>query len=113
MELDMSFYRSLLEKKGEEIRSMLEGLRESVRPVTLDQTTVGRLSRMDAMQGQAMALAVERRRKQELKMITTALKRMDDGEYGYCLNCGDAISPRRLEFNPAVLTCIDCAGKKP
>lgn len=79
-------------------------------PVTLDQDSVGRLSRMDAMQVQAMALAAERRRQAERQRIEAALKRLEDGEWGYCLACGDEIAPARLEHDPSVAQCIQCAS---
>jgi len=78
-------------------------------PVTLDQESVGRLSRMDAMQVQAMALAQARRRQSERAAIDAALRRIDEGEFGYCLKCGDEIEPARLDHNPAAATCITCA----
>lgn len=79
--------------------------------VELDQTKVGRLSRMDAMQAQAMAQASEQRREETLRQIDAALKRIDDDEYGYCLKCGEPINPKRLEFDPTVTLCIECASK--
>lgn len=57
---------------------------------------MGRLSRMDALQVQAMAQAVERRRGQELGRIKATLGRIDDGEFGYCVTCGEQIAPKRL-----------------
>ena len=60
-------------------------------PVTLDQESVGRLSRIDAMQVQAMALAQKRRRKAERAGIAAALQRIEEGEFGYCIECGDQI----------------------
>ena len=84
---------------------------ESRKPVTLDQTSVGRLSRMDALQSQAMALEIERRRNHELIRIKAALARIEDGEYGYCVACGDEIPKKRLEIDPTAPTCVECAGK--
>ena len=78
-------------------------------PVTLDQTSVGRLSRMDALQNQAMALETDRRRHVELQHIEAALKRIEDGEYGECLNCGEDIAAKRLEIEPTASVCINCA----
>ena len=78
----------------------------------LDQDSVGRLSRLDAMQVQEMALAQARRRQAEGRAIEAALRRIDDGEYGYCLTCGEDIAPARLEHNPAVTTCIACAREQ-
>lgn len=107
-----------LEKARErliELRAELESLAEtgdeSAAVVELDQSKVGRLSRMDAMQAQAMAKASARRREQTLRQIDAALQRVDDEEYGWCLDCSEAIDPRRLEFDPTALRCIDCASK--
>ncbi|MBF0247521.1 MAG: TraR/DksA C4-type zinc finger protein [Alphaproteobacteria bacterium] len=79
--------------------------------VVLDQTSVGRLSRMDALQNQAMQLETERRREVELQRIDAALKRMEDGEYGYCVSCGEDIAAKRLDMDPATPVCVECARK--
>jgi len=79
-------------------------------PVTLDQESVGRLSRIDAMQVQAMALAQERRRKAERTAIAAALERIDEDEFGYCIECGDEIAEGRLRNNPTVVKCLECAA---
>ncbi len=83
---------------------------EGREPVTLQQDSVGRLSRMDAMQGQAMALATDRRRTSELARIEAALVRLDEGEWGYCLTCGEKIAEKRLAHDPSMATCIGCAS---
>ena len=89
-----------------------EAVRDAERaPVALDQQAVGRLSRMDAMQVQAMAEAQERRRRCEKDRIEAALERLDSGLYGYCVACGEEIGLKRLEFDPAITTCIRCAGR--
>ena len=77
-------------------------------PVELDQQSVGRLSRMDALQMQNMAVAREDRRRHRRDVIAAALKRMDDDDYGYCLVCGENIPYKRLMADPAVTRCIDC-----
>jgi DnaK suppressor protein len=78
--------------------------------VELDQTRQGRLSRMDALQGQAMAQETERRRQAELKRIEAALARIKSGDFGYCLSCDEEIAAKRLEFDPSVSLCVDCAA---
>ncbi len=83
---------------------------ESRAPVTLQQDSVGRLSRMDAMQQQAMAQAQERRRKAERARIKAALERLDQGEWGYCMQCGEEIAQARLSHDPSVARCVGCAG---
>ena len=85
---------------------------ESREPVTLQQDSVGRLSRMDAMQQQAMAQATERRRQAERSRIKSALERIEDGEWGYCATCGEDIAPKRLEQDPSVATFVKCASGK-
>nr|WP_299656728.1 TraR/DksA C4-type zinc finger protein [uncultured Tateyamaria sp.] len=76
--------------------------------VQLDQQAVGRLSRMDALQYQAMAQAQARRRQTERQRIRAALKRIEDGDYGYCSDCGEDIEPKRLEADPTIPRCLDC-----
>lgn len=78
--------------------------------VQLDQQSVGRLSRMDALQNQAMAKATQARRDAEARRLTAALARMDEGEYGYCEDCGEEIARGRLELDPAATRCISCAS---
>lgn len=78
--------------------------------VVLDQSSVGRLSRMDAMQAQAMAGAARRRRDSERQRLRAALARLDRGEYGRCLECDGPIAPGRLEVDPAATHCIGCAS---
>ena len=77
--------------------------------VTLDQSSVGRLSRMDAMQRQAMAQATARRRAGRRQRIIAALKRIDDDEFGYCQDCGEEIAAGRIALDPTVSLCLSCA----
>jgi len=77
--------------------------------VELDQQAVGRLSRMDALQNQAMAKASHLRRQTLKTRLEMALRRMDEGEFGYCEDCGDDIAQARLALDPAATRCISCA----
>ncbi|AKI01552.1 transcriptional regulator, TraR/DksA family [Hoeflea sp. IMCC20628] len=83
---------------------------EARAPVTLDQQSVGRLSRMDAMQQQAMASAQERSRKRDLVRIEMAERRLADGDYGWCADCGEAIPDKRLAIDPMAEKCVRCAS---
>lgn len=78
-------------------------------PVALDQQSVGRVSRIDAMQGQAQAQASDARRSVRRAALQQALHRMGEGEYGYCADCGEAIATPRLRADPAAALCIHCA----
>ena len=104
-------FRDRLLRLRAELLADAEAGKASAEVVELDQSKVGRLSRMDAMQAQAMAQASEQRREQTLRRIDAALKRIDDGDYGYCLKCDEEINPQRLEFDPTVTLCIECANK--
>lgn len=78
--------------------------------VELDQQAVGRLSRMDALQNQAMAKATDARRASERARLLAALARMEDGEFGYCDDCGDEIAEGRLHLDPAATRCVECVN---
>lgn len=105
----LNAYRKSLDGRLAELEEAHASTEEDRAPVTLDQTTQGRLSRMDALQVQAMALETDRRREMEIKRVEAALGRMDDDEFGYCISCGDEIEIKRLDNDPATPTCIGCA----
>jgi DnaK suppressor protein len=102
--------RKALDERRRDLLAVAQASAESRKPVELDQTRVGRLSRMDALRDQAMALETERRRDAEIYRIDAALKRLIDGEWGYCATCGEDIPAKRLELDPAIPVCVDCAG---
>ena len=109
---ELARIRQQLLQLQQELLDLNESGDQASAVVELDQSRVGRLSRMDALQDQAMAQEQKRRRAQELQQIAAALQRIDSGDYGYCLECGNEIASKRLEFNPSAPLCIDCAGKK-
>ena len=108
--MDIDQFHQRLTSRRKELIKLADASRESRAPVELDQTVQGRLSRMDALQGQAMALETERRRAAELTRIEAALARIETGDYGYCVSCDEEIAANRLELDPSIPTCIQCAG---
>lgn len=58
-----------------------------------------------------LAFALEERESAELVAIDDALKRVADGSYGECVDCGDAIAAARLHANPVALRCLRCQDK--
>jgi DnaK suppressor protein len=104
-------FRAKLEQQRDALLGTNELALSSTKPVELDQTTVGRLSRMEAIQAQAMAVATQNRRELQLQRIKAALKRIDEGEYGLCDDCEESINPRRLAFDPTVTLCLTCAQR--
>lgn len=101
-------FKARLEQLRDELSELSRIAADSRKPVELDQTSVGRLSRMDALQGQAMQLETERRREIEQIKINAALERIETGNYGYCTVCDEDIALKRLEHDPSVPNCIDC-----
>jgi DnaK suppressor protein len=98
-----------------ELREQLESVAavgdDSSQTVELDQARVGRLSRMDALQAQAMSQASGRRREMMLRKISAALERVDNDDYGHCQSCEEMISCGRLESDPTAVLCIECATR--
>src|SRR6056297_3242911 len=103
-------WRRLIDTQIAELTELSEQSRESQAPVELDQSRQGRLSRMDAMQGQAMARATDARRRRQVAALKAALVRIDNREFGECLECGEPIAEARMKSDPAITLCIDCAS---
>ena len=106
---DIDHLVEMIRDEMDQLKHLSEATKDSRAPVKLDQQSVGRLSRMDAMQQQSMELATEERRQSRLAALAAALRRVKSGDYGYCLKCDDKIAAGRLAVDPAVTLCIDCA----
>ncbi|MEM9781207.1 MAG: TraR/DksA C4-type zinc finger protein [Pseudomonadota bacterium] len=106
----LTAFDTLIRARLAEIEAEDAAQADDRRPVELDQQSVGRLSRIDAMQVQAMAIAQSRRRALQRQRLTAALARLAAGDFGFCENCGEQIALRRLELDPAHTRCIDCAA---
>ena len=105
----MNFKQQLLKDK-DDLQGLIDLAKESSAAVDLDQSKVGRLSRMDALQKQAMSQEVDRRRQMELTRIVAALNRIEEDEFGYCITCGEEIESQRLKLNPSLPQCSKCAN---
>ena len=104
----ISYFRKRLESLSKEVNGALNASKDSANVVELD-TAFGRLSRMDAMQNQQMALELRRRQENQLLRIKNALKRMDQGRYGLCGKCKQPIAEERLKASPDAVMCVRCA----
>ena len=80
--------------------------------VELDQSSVGRVSRMDAMQQQAMAKDLQERLLMGKRKLEAALARMESGTYGRCCQCQLELEAERLDADPAAVFCTDCAAER-
>ena len=110
--MDIALYKTQLIEKQKNLLKDEKANETAVDIVELDQSTVGRLSRMDALQAQAMSLETKRRRELELTKIKSALMRIENEEYGYCLRCDEEIAEKRLTIDPAATLCINCASQQ-
>ena len=110
MSVDVEAIRADLLRRRAELVTAGAGTFESRAAVELDQSRVGRLTRMDALQQQAMAQASAQRRQAGIVRIDAALARLGTADYGFCTSCDEEIAPARLAFDPATPVCIDCAG---
>lgn len=102
-------FRTLIERRLHELITALEeeqGGKDD--NITLDQTRVGRLSRMDALQQQAMSIGLRETLARQRRRLEAALARLDDGSFGLCCQCGEAIARDRLEADPGAPFCATC-----
>lgn len=108
-DIDIEALRARLLARREQLTEDRAQREAAASTVELDQTRTGRLTRMDALQGQAMARAGQARAEAELQRIAAALRRLDGEDYGYCLRCDEPVAAGRLEADPSATLCIHCA----
>lgn len=96
-----------LKKEQKELVGQLAALEKQTQPVSTEEES-GRIARADAMQQQQMALAHKQRLQLRLNNIRTALDQVGEGDYGLCLECGDAIAFERLNIKPDSTVCVSC-----
>jgi DnaK suppressor protein len=107
-EIDLLQLIAQLAARREAVQSTLASLAESRRPITLDQTLQGRLSRMDALGQQQIARASEEHLRTELARINAALERHRNGRYGSCCRCRLPVETDRLNADPPTPFCLSC-----
>lgn len=78
------------------------------RPAEMDQTCIGRLSRIEALQNQGFTQGLKERERIQLEQVLDALRRIEDGSYGTCAACRVAIPFERLLVFPETRTCTRC-----
>ena len=81
---------------------------EALKPVELDQTAVGRLSRIDSLQNQGMTRNLYEREQGKLAKIEAALRRIERDAFGICGVCGAALPYGRLLVFPEAESCASC-----
>lgn len=104
--------RVLLLQSRDELEQQLNIGKTATEAVKLDQTTVGRVSRVDAMQQQSMAVSTREMASQRLKKVKRALQNLDEQCYGYCDGCDEEIAVKRLLAQPEANLCINCQDRQ-
>ncbi len=100
-------FRSVIDARLAEIEAELNATSDSTKPIAPD-VSVGRLSRLDSMQMQQMALASKRRLEEQRARLHEGRGRIDSGTFGRCLRCGNDIALKRLQLQPDAVACIPC-----
>jgi len=111
-EVDLEAYRNCLWGELKQLAANLTEADNGAQTVQLDQASVGRLSRMDAMQQQAMAQGLRERIQRRQRQVQAALVRIESGTYGRCCGCETPLNAQRLERDPAVVFCADCLAER-
>lgn len=105
---DIEQLRQWLVNQQQQLQALVDHTADDTQPVTLDQQSVGRVSRIDAIQQQQMAIASQQQARLRLRKVELALRRIENGDYGNCLECGETIAPSRLQAQPFAALCIGC-----
>ncbi len=98
-----------LDRVLKKLEKSMRTTEEAMRPVELDQTSVGRLSRIDSLQNQGLTRNLQEREQAKLGQVESAFQRMEAGRYGVCVECGGDIPFGRLQVFPETPTCTACS----
>lgn len=100
-------HRELLLER-EKLENQLDETKIQSEPVALDQQSVGRVSRIDAIAQQQMAISNRQQNTSRLNRINLALVALKNNEYGFCKKCEEPIGYARLRARPDTPLCIGC-----
>ena len=104
--------RATLEQLLTDLRKQVALASPATSTVVLNQSKVGRLSRMDALQQQHMANSTLQQAKKRLTLVQKALGKMSKEDYGYCERCDEVIAFARLQARPEAQLCLKCQSQQ-
>ncbi len=110
-DIDVKKLKSRMQARRRDLLGLGVVDHECLKPLDFDQSASGHLSLTDALQSRSLEAEFDRRRHRELQRIEAALRRIADGEYGYCVVCGQEIAAKRIENDPTTSVCINCANE--
>jgi DnaK suppressor protein len=114
MNYTLALSRAQLDEIRTELQRTLRRLERSMKtdgapaPREIDQSTVGRLSRIEALQNQGLVRNLQERERVKFDEVLQALGRLDDGTFGRCTGCRSTIEYNRLLVFPETRTCSGC-----
>ena len=73
------------------------------------ENSLGRVSRMDAINNKSVVEASLRQSKKKLSKLKISLTKIEDKNFGKCMRCGNNIQEKRLMFLPQSDKCVRCA----
>lgn len=85
-------------------------LEELTQPIS-PENSLGRISRMDAINNKSVVEAALRTKRKKLDKMETALKNIDNPEFGDCEKCKRPIPAKRLIYMPESTRCVACADR--
>lgn len=106
----LAHFQAKLDALAAELEADLAGGMAADESIAPDKA-IGRLTRMEALQAQAMGQAGRRRQEQRLQRVRRALERIEAVTYGTCVRCGGEIPEGRLEVMPESGFCVPCAAR--
>lgn len=112
MNIDLAAFRKRIESDLLQLQEDVRQAESSAATVVLDQSSVGRLSRMDAMQQQAMAQGIRGRLATQKRRLQAALARVEADSFGCCCQCGAELEPARLQADPTTVFCPECVAER-
>jgi DnaK suppressor protein len=101
--------KEIIVSRIKETQDEIEELKELVKPIPLD-ASIGRVSRMDAINNRSINESALRDKTQQLKKLEKALENSKAGNFGICKKCGNEIPFGRLEYMPHTTRCVNCVG---
>lgn len=108
---ELNRFKTLLLQQRDTLMASQQLGQSATETLALDQSSVGRVSRIDAIQSQSMTIGTTSLRQQQLRQITTAIAMIESGDYGFCTECHAEIDVKRLSIDPAAMQCVPCASR--
>ena len=106
---DKVLLRGRLKSKIRRTKEKIVSMEEMTQPVSPD-ISIGRLSRLDAINNKSVMEAALRNARKDLESFEYAFKHLDKEEFGFCRKCKREIDLKRLILMPGSKYCINCAN---